>query len=225
MEHRARRVSKDIAYLELKERIINGKMKPGQNFNEESIAAELEISRTPLREAIQRLEMEELVLRQSNGRLKVASISRKEVEEIFIVRSMLEGFVARNAASCAEEKHIQALTSILENIKFATEQGNEDDITLYGSEFHSYLYELSGRSTTIKILSMLNDHINRYRSLIKHSRGRQGKAVEEHQRILDFIAAKDADGAERAMKEHILSSLDTAIKSIENYEKNMGQLS
>lgn len=77
---------------------------------------------------------------------------------------------------------------------------------------------MSGQKTTLKLLNMLNDHIIRYRRLIpKHNIGRQGKAIEEHQRILDCIAARDADGAEQAMKEHIVNSLH-AIESIQNKE-------
>lgn len=219
-DSRMRRVSKDIAYLELKERIISGDLEPDQNLIEEAIATELNISRTPLREALQRLEKEELVVRQSNGRLKVASISQKEVEEIFEIRSMLESLVVRNAARSAKQHHIRELAQIVDNFKHATEHEADKEITLYGSQFHAYLYQMSGHKTTINILNMLNDHIIRYRTFIpKHSKGRQGKALEEHQRILSYIAANDENGAEAAMREHIMNSLRSAIESIQKYEE------
>lgn len=226
LNSRARRVTKDIVYYDIKQKIITGELEPDQSLIEETIAAELQISRTPLREALQRLEMEELVVRQPNGRLKIASISKKEVQEIFMVRSMLEGIIAKDAAKLATEKDVQALTKIVEHIEQASKQGNNEDIIFYGSQFHNYLYELSGNKTAIKILNMLNDHISRYRRLIpKHSKGRGGKTFQEHQNILNCIAAKDGEAAESAIQEHIMNSLGTAIESIEKYEKDkrMGQ--
>jgi DNA-binding GntR family transcriptional regulator len=206
--------------MELKERILSGELEPGQSLIEEAIAAELAISRTPLREAIQRLESEELVIRQPNGRLRIAPISREEVEEIFVIRSMLEGIVARYAAQNATEADIRELAVKLDNIRYATEQGGEKEVLLSGSEFHTFLYQLSGQKTTIKLLNTLKDRISRYRRLIpKHDKGRQGKAIDEHRRIYEYIAAHDPDGAERAMKEHILNSMQTAVDSIRQIEQ------
>ncbi|WP_245237488.1 GntR family transcriptional regulator, partial [Paenibacillus ihuae] len=92
---RTRRLSKDNTYFELKQKIIDNELKPGQNVHEESLAALLGVSRTPLREAIQRLENEDFLVRQSNGRLKVAPVTLEELEEIFLVRGMLEGHIAK----------------------------------------------------------------------------------------------------------------------------------
>ena len=82
--------TKDFVYFEIKKRIIEGVLKASQPINQESLASELEMSRTPIREALQRLENEELIIRQPNGRLKVSPISIQEVQETFNVRSLLE---------------------------------------------------------------------------------------------------------------------------------------
>ena len=132
-----RKVSKDIVYMTLKEWIINGELEPGQSLIEENIAGLLSISRTPLREAIQRLESEELVIRQPNGRLKIAPLSREEVMEIFLIRSMLEGIVARFAALKATDADIEQLRIRLDNIGNAAQKGGEQDLLQYGSEFHT----------------------------------------------------------------------------------------
>ncbi|MEC1523859.1 GntR family transcriptional regulator [Neobacillus niacini] len=216
---RTRMVSKDFAYIEIKQQIINGELQPGQSLVEETLTKELEISRTPLREALQRLEMEELVVRQSNGRLKVAPISKKEVEEIFVTRSLLEGLIAGQAAEKAEEKDVQNLLNVLKMINEASEKGDYQEIMHYGSEFHLCLYDISKNTITVKILSMLNDHILRYRRLFpKRGKDRSGKVIEEHALILNCIIAKDVKGAELAMQKHILSSLDTLIENIEQHE-------
>lgn len=214
----SRRVSKDIAYLAIKQQIINGKLAPNASLIEENFASELKISRTPLREALQRLEIEDLVVRQPNGRLKVASISKREVEELFTVRSLLEGLVVRSAALEASPADLEALANILEQIKRSAEQGSEEDILDYGSQFHSYLYQLSRNKTAVKLLTSLNDHIIRYRRLVsRFETGREGKAYLEHKKILDSLQARDPDKAEQAMQEHILNSLQSVVERIEQY--------
>lgn len=209
-----RRLSKDNAYLELKQKIIYGDFKPDQIVREEHLASLLGISRTPLREAIQRLEIEEFLVRQPNGRLKVASVTAKEVTEIFQIRSMLEGYIARYAALNATETDIQNLKVIYENMSSSLNH----DIVSYGFEFHDYLCEMSGLNTFEKILNQLKDHAIRYCLLVSKYGDWNTKSDEEHGLILHQIIAKNADGAEKAMQEHILSSLETALPRIEKIE-------
>ncbi|MED4955572.1 GntR family transcriptional regulator [Paenibacillus macerans] len=207
--------------MEIKERIISGKLKPDSSLIEENFASDLQISRTPLREALQRLEIEDLVVRQPNGRLKVAPISQQEVQELFTVRSLLEGLVVRSAALEATSADLEVLSNILEQIKRAAEQGDEEDILEYGSQFHSQLYKLSRNKTAVKLLGSLNDHINRYRRLVsRFETGRDGKAYMEHKKILDSLKDRDPDKAEQAMKEHILNSLHSVVDKINQYEKS-----
>lgn len=221
MNTKGRRVSKDIAYAEIKQRIISGELAPNQNLIEENFANELEISRTPLREALQRLETEDLLVRQPNGRLKVAPISKQEVREIFTVRSMLEGLVARDAARLATPADIKSLEKILGQIRLAMDKEDEEEILQYGSEFHAQLYVISRNHTVVKILAMLNDRIYRYRRLIpKHDRLKEGKTASEHEFILKCITEKDEPAAEQAMQQHVLSSMEEAIKGIEKYESS-----
>ncbi len=220
-----RRLStKDFAYLEIKHLIINGDYEPDRNLIEENLAAELEISRTPLREALQRLEIEELVVRQPNGRLKVASISVQEVQEVFIVRRLLEGITARQAAEKATPKDIQSLSDLTRMIVDAAKEGRREDVVFYGSQFHAHLYDISGNRTVLKILNQLNDCISRYRRLGPlRSADRSRLAAEEHQRIFDLIAAGDAEGAELEMQKHIQNSLAVAVESIEVYLRERKQ--
>lgn len=212
---RTRRLSKDNAYYDLKQKIIYGELQPDQIVREENLASLLEISRTPLREAIQRLEIEEFLVRQPNGRLKVASISNKEVEEIFLARSMLEGYIARHAAKNVTDKDIYHLTSMLEKIRL----GDSQEIVSHGFEFHDYLCDMSDLKTFEKILNMLKDHAIRYCRIISMYGDWNTNSDEEHRHILQQIIARDEDGAELAMREHILSSLSIAINRIKEIEK------
>lgn len=215
-----RKVSaRDFAYAAIKEQIIIGTLEPDTPIVEDRLAKELDISRTPLREAIHRLEVEELVVRQNNGRLKVAPISIKEVEEIFTIRGMLEGIVVQQATENATEDDVARLFALTRMIKESFQAGLRDDILHYGSQFHSSIYELSGNKTAGAILSQLNDHIHRYRRLIpSRNKERLNDSYEEHQAIVEQMAAGNAKGAKKAAKQHILQSLEAVKVSIEQIE-------
>jgi len=217
-----RRLSaKDFVYFEIKKRIIEGVLEPDQSINEESLASELNISRTPIREAMQRLEIEELIVRLPNGRLKVAPVSVQEVEELFTVRSLLEGLVAREAAIKAKEDDIQTLRRLTEQIVKAYEDDRREDVVFYGSEFHSYLYQISGNKTATKMLNQLKDHISRYRRIgPTRNYERSRKAAEEHQAMFEAIANRDPALAEQLMREHIKNSMEAAVQSIKEILQN-----
>ncbi|CAM4518280.1 GntR family transcriptional regulator [Paenibacillus typhae] len=218
MELRSRRLSKDNTYYALKQKIINNDLEPGQAVNEESLATMLGVSRTPLREAIQRLENEDFLVRQPNGRLKVAPLSLKEVEEIFQIRSMLEGHIARSAARNATDKDIQKLTVMMTQIKQSFQLGEKQDFVSYGFEFHDYLSEISGLMTFEKVLNQLRDRSLRYCRYVSLHGDWNTQADEEHNDILQMIADRNEDGAEQAMREHILNSLATALERMSGIE-------
>ncbi|MFD1040465.1 GntR family transcriptional regulator [Virgibacillus byunsanensis] len=213
--------AKDYAYYEIKQRITEGKLHPDQPVIEEDISSKLKISRTPLRGALERLEFEKLVVRQSNGRLKIAPISVEEVKEIFKVRSKLEEIAVIEATENATDNDIRILSEIASKIMNTSKDGNIEDVLYYGAKFHSYIYDLSGNKTVNNFLAQLNDHIHRYRRLVpKQSVERIIEEGEEHQLILDCIANKDTEGAELAMNKHIQKSLSSAITAIGIYENN-----
>ncbi|MGG0717085.1 GntR family transcriptional regulator [Robertmurraya massiliosenegalensis] len=214
-----RRLSKDVAYSQVKQKIIYGELKPDQVVREEELANMLEISRTPLRQAVQMLEMEEFLVRKPNGRLKVASITKEEVEEIFMIRSMLEGSIAKNAANNATKHDIETLTEILEKLRQSFHLGYGQEFVSYGNEFHDYLAKISGLKTSVRVLNMIKDHANRYCHFVSMYGKWNDQADEEHNLILQSIKNKDGVSAEKAMQNHILSSLHDVIKRIEDKDR------
>ena len=222
MVHKKKNISristKDIAYEQLKERIIKCFFEPGQPIVEEELAKELEISRTPLREAIQRLELEGLVVRNSNGRIRVAPVSIKELKELFIMRSKLEGIAIVDAIDNITEEDIKCLSYLAKMVKLTSQMQNQDDTNNFGTQFHSFIYNISRNQTVEKVLFQLNDHINRYRRLaIKHIIDTK-KASDEHEIILEYMISGDKENAESTIENHILSSMNQAVKAVEKYE-------
>ena len=220
-----RRLStKDFVYYEIKTQIMDSILKPSQAINEIALASKLGISRTPIREALQRLELEELISRQPNGRLKVAPISIQEAKEIYQVRGILEGLVAREAAIKVTENDIQKLQMFTNLLMEAAEYHRWEDVVNYGSEIHSILYQISGNGTVVKILKNMNDKISRYRRIgPKESATRSKQAALEHKELTVTIIERDSEKAERLMKKHINNSLEAAIKSITNHINKYGE--
>lgn len=205
----------DYAYNSLKKQIISGTLTPNQSIVEQTLSTDLEVSRTPLREAIQRLEFEDLLVRKPNGRLKVAPISIKDVEEIFIVRSKLESVAVEQAIDNMTQKDKNRLSHLSLMIEEMSKQKVIDEVVNYGEQFHYYIYQLSNNKTIIKILMQLKDHIDRYRRLTPLKRSIESRGtVNEHQLILDYMIDKNKNEAKKAMESHIINSMNSIVEKI-----------
>lgn len=222
-EQLRKRSTRDFAYTQLKQKIVSGELKPDSPIVEEQIATKLSISRTPLREALQRLEMEELITRQHNGRLKVSPISTKEVKEIFTVRMKLEEIVIVEAINRVTEADYNHLANILLLIREMVKQNNIEDALYYGGHFHQYLYDISEHQLASNLLSQLNDRIYRYRRLMPTEQFDSFKqSIEEHELILTYVKDKDKEKAIRVIQDHLNNSLQAITQAIENKAKNEG---
>lgn len=213
--------AKDIAYEKIKEQIIKCTLAPGQQIINGKLGDELEISRTPLREALQRLEVEELVVRNSNGTFSVASISVKEVKELFIMRSKLEGILIRDAIDNLLDEHIEYLSYLTKMVKMTSRLENYIDTENFGGKFHQAIYSISENTTVVNIILQLNDRINRYRRLAHNHYVEIKTSSEEHEVILSHMINGDKDKAEKEIETHILGAMDVATKAIEKYQQEI----
>lgn len=205
----------DYAYQTIKKQIIDGTLSPNQSIVEQTLSKDLEVSRTPLREAIQRLEYEDLLTRKANGRLKVSPISIKDVEEIFIVRSKLEAVAVEQAIDNMTEEDEKKLSHLTLMIEEMSKQKVIEEVVNYGEQFHKYIYQLSNNQTVIKILLQLKDHIDRYRRLTPLKETKEPKkVVNDHQLILDYMIDKDKEGAKDAIETHIIKSMKSIVEKI-----------
>ncbi|WP_088052530.1 GntR family transcriptional regulator [Virgibacillus dakarensis] len=218
----SRRSVADIAYNELKDKIIKCEFTPGQPIVEDELTSDLEVSRTPLREALKRLELEELVIRASNGRLRVTAISEKEVRELFTVRSHLESIIISEAIDNINEEEIKHLSYLVRMVKMTSRIEDVEEVNFFGSEFHNFLYSISKNNTVTKILRQLNDRITRYRRLAYIHITDTKKSSDEHEVILDFIIKKDKKKAELTIRKHVLDSMEQALKAVRQYKKITG---
>lgn len=220
--HSKRYSASDVAYFEVKRRITEWEFAPGEQLIEENLSGDLEVSRTPLRQALYRLELEGLILRQSNGRVYVAPITAEEVEEIFKLREVLEGLLAKEASAHITVEHLHRLEDALALMRRAAEQNRNNDTVKYGSDFHQILHDLSGNQTAKRFLEQLNSRIDRYRRIggYKNPGYNPMRPVEEHEQIFQAIRKGDAADVENAMRAHIRGSLNVAKETVKLYLSN-----
>ncbi|MEX2416419.1 MAG: GntR family transcriptional regulator [Paenibacillaceae bacterium] len=204
-----RQFASDLIYNDMKKKIIELEYPPEKSIGEEMLTADLNVSRTPLRQALFRLELEGLVIRQTNGRMHIAPVSIKEAEEIFKVREVLEGLIAREATHHITKEQLLRLEDLLELMNRAAQDNRIIDTIHYGSEFHHILHEPGNNPTAVQILSQLRSRLERYRRLggYKNPHYSPLLPVQEHRDIYEAIKSGYATVAEEAMRAHIRRSL------------------
>lgn len=202
------------AYRLLRRSIVSGKIPAGTRLVASQLAEQLGISRTPLREALQLLEKEGFVRRLPTGIVEVVALSREEVEEVFAIRAVLEGLVARYAALRATREEIATVESLLNEISKAVQKSDYEAVDIKGAEFHALIQQAARLPLAGKQLENMRDHINRYRAQSIPRRGRGRSAVEEHAEIVKYIKARNGEAAEEAMKRHIRNAWQTIKESM-----------
>lgn len=192
------------AYQELKRLILERRLSPGEKINEGELAQALGISRTPIREALNRLAKEGLVDIIPQRGAFVVEFAAKDVEELFLIREKLEGLAAYLAAQRITDKDVQKLESYVQGFQ---EPFREKEIKRYAREdfkFHQTIVALSEAPRLINLVSTLHDYIRIFRLTTIGLSGRMRNSLEEHKCIIWALKKKDPAAAENAMREHIL---------------------
>jgi DNA-binding GntR family transcriptional regulator len=188
----------------LKESIISGELAPGSRIIESRLANTLGISRTPIREAIHKLDRAGFLRRLSQGGFTVVSLTRDDVEEAFGIRSILESYAARLAAIKHNEKDLKPLEDKLKEYEACLNKGEIDALHKINTEFHDMLYALSRSPKLIKMIGDLKDQIYRFRKILLSEAGMARVSDKDHRKMLKAIKSRDPDRVEGLVKEHIL---------------------
>jgi DNA-binding GntR family transcriptional regulator len=191
-------------YARLREEILGFERSPGARLTERGLETELSASRTPVRAALMRLETEGLVAR--NGRAwEVSPIDLDEIAQLYDFREALEGRAARMAVTAAPDADVAALRELLGDYD---RDGTSDGNVRMGAEFHVELARLSGNRFIADAVGGAMTRLARARWLEVRSEESRHEAWREHREVLDRLDARDADGAERAIVEHVAATHD-----------------
>ena len=214
MDHRTISIADQV--FEILERdILTGVYARGEVLTETKLSEKLGVSRTPVREALRRMEQERLVVGTSRG-MRVVGLDRRDIDDIYEIRSRVEGLAARRAAERAGEEELEQLKHLLDMQEFFTLKEDGTGIIDTDNHFHEMLYRMSGSLVLHDTLLPLNRKIVKYRQVSVGNSIRAKESFEEHRAIYEAVAAHDPDRAEELLLRHI----ENARASIMSQEEN-----
>lgn len=205
---------REMVYQSLRKTILHGKLKAGQRLIEETLANQIGISRTPVREALQKLERDELVTRLPKRGFAVREFTKEDVEEIFGIRTALESYAAYLATVHITPEKISALEKKIEELESALKKGNDEKLIELHTEFHDLLYKSCKSKKLIEMINNLSDYFYRYRSALLRAAGGLRYSNEDHRRMLEAMKRKNPKLVERLVRQHLTRGKEIVIKEI-----------
>ena len=208
----ARNTGAHLVYAQLKRQILNLELKPGERIYEPAMAAALQVSRTPLREAIRRLISESLLEQQPTGGVVVPALDEAVISELYEVRAAMESLMARNACLNATPADIDDLHGILARNAAVVEFA--DDAMQQGIALHAKIAAIAGNSWAQRFHGQVSSQMERYRHFTNSTRERREQALAQHRKLVEAIAAGDADKAAKMAFDHVIGARDAAVRAI-----------
>ncbi|MFO7984313.1 MAG: GntR family transcriptional regulator [Desulfatiglandaceae bacterium] len=202
-------------YEKLKFAIVQGDFDPGSRVVESRVADALGISRTPVREAIHKLEREGLLHQDPKGGFFVKGLTRADIEETFGIRSVLESYAAKLAARRYLKDELNPLEEKIGAYQVCLDRGNLEALPSINTEFHDLLYGLSRSPKLIKMINDLREQIYRFRLVILKIFPMAQLSNQDHRLMLKAIKDRDAEGVERLTRAHILRGQEIVLKEFD----------
>jgi len=204
---------REMVFESLREAIILGRLKPGERLMEIQLAEEMGVSRTPVREAIRKLELEGFVVMVPRKGAYVAGISLKDIADVFEVRAALEGLAAGLAAERITEEEMDELERSL----FKISTGVEEDFNAIvegDSSFHDLIYKASRNQRLVSIITHLKEQIHRFRMTSLSQPGRTKIALDEHKMIVEAICDRNVELAQTLAREHVENAEQSLLNAL-----------
>lgn len=199
----------DQIFEQLERDILSGKYARGELLTELRLSEELGVSRTPIREAIRRLEQEHILEEAGRG-VTVVGISRQDMLDMYEIRIRIEGLAAEWAAARISDEELSQIRETLELQRYYTEKGgsHSDQIKNLDSQFHELVYRACGSRALTDTLIGLHKKMTKFRMASVSKQSRALQSVEEHEAILAALSTHDAEAAGEAMTAHVVNARD-----------------
>ncbi|MBA7522375.1 HTH-type transcriptional repressor RspR [subsurface metagenome] len=201
-------------YRLLKESIIKGFLEPGTKLLENKIAEEMQVSRTPVREAMQKLVAEGFVKTTPNQTMVVTEVSPEDVKEVLQIRGVLEGLAARIAAKKINRQEIDELENVVTQMSLHVSKENLSSYCQVDDEFHNLILNICGNKWIIQIRDNLGSFIYRFRIKSLSVPGRLKCSLEEHQAIMKSLKKHDSVEADRLKQIHMENTVINILKNV-----------
>lgn len=209
-----------IVFEKLKDSILKGELKAGQRLMESKIAKDLGVSRTPVREAIRKLEKENYVEMVPRKGAYVKKITKRDILEVLEIRVVLEGLAAKLAARRIKNKK-ESKDKLMENIKkfnLASETSNQKDLVKLDKEFHELIYSKTGNEKLTDMIGELQDQFQRFRLTYFKEFNNYFDIFLKHEELYKAIVSGDVKNAEKYAQQHIESIKENLERWISNNE-------
>ncbi len=210
---------REVIFNTLKEAIITGELKPGERLMEVQLAEKMGVSRTPVREAIRKLELEGLVCMVPRKGAHVGEITVKDIMDVLEVRSSLDGLATSLAAQRITDSELKDLRNVLSQFTNYVEKENIQGSIKKDVEFHDIIYRSCRNEKLMQIISNLQEQFHRFRVMFLKDLKSPKELIQEHVDIYDAILSRDPEKARKAAQEHIKNQEITVVKTI----KKMGK--
>ena len=211
---------REVVCETLRDAVRRGVLQPGERLVEIQLAEDLGVSRTPVREAIRKLEMEGYVIMMPRRGTYVADLSIRDINEVFEIRTSLESLASGLAAERITEDELEKLQRLLVEIGTHIKNGDMESIVRTDTEFHDLLYQASRNARLVGIISNLREQLTRFRTTSMSYPGRLKATLEEHRNIVEAIAQGDEKAARKAAEHHMEKSEQTLLASVKDKEKS-----
>ncbi len=201
----------------IREAIVEGRLTPGQRLKEEELAGELGISRTPVREALLILQAEGLVDAAPNRGAVVRSHDADDLEDLYQLRALLEGYAARRAAATISETAVAGLQASCERFESLIE-GDVQELVRENLLFHNVILDAAQSRRVAELVRKVIELPLVYRSYIWYSVDQRRISAHYHRQIVRALASRDGERAELVMKEHVFEARDVLVAQVRELE-------
>jgi DNA-binding GntR family transcriptional regulator len=213
-KRKKKRLLREHVYVSIKSAIIGGEFEPGRRLIEEKLADDMKTSRTPVREAIQKLEKEGLIYRLPRGGFAVKGVTEEEVEEVFGLRGILEGYAGFLATARMDDAELRSLEDIIALEETCLQDMNVEEFIRLDGEFHDVVYKAAKNNRLYNLLHDLRDYIYRYRVIIMRYQRKPQLAVQDHKEMVASIRSRNAKQVEKLVRKHMTRGKEVIKKKI-----------
>ena len=211
---------REIAYEVLKKAIITGEIPAGERIVETDYADRLHISRTPLREALRKLERDGLVEYVMRRGVIVHAFTTEDVEQIYTIRNCLEMLTLPDIIANATPEDITSLREMLVRMDDLNEKNDVEALSPLARDFHTALTAISGKNRILRVIEGQDEYIRRFSAMAIRQEDRRNEAHAEHHRLVDLVEQKDLPAFEALMRQHIERSKECCLAALAARKQN-----
>ena len=211
---------REIAYDVLKKAIITGEIPAGERIVETEYADRLHISRTPLREALRKLERDGLVEYVMRRGVVVHAFTTEDVDQIYTIRNSLEMLTLPYIIENATAEDIASLREKLAAMDALISKDDVEGLSPLARDFHTCLTAISGKNRILRVIEGQDEYIRRFSAMAIQQENRRSSAHEEHHKLVDLVEKKDLPALEELMRHHIERSKECCLAALKARKQN-----